>query len=177
MTIPMTPDVPRLRAAVDDLLKAHDRYLVEWKRAALWGSDAPPDGAAKREARIRSVRKAPLSFHGIRDATEEMPTPAPTEAPAAGSAEEQLRKTGEAFRRWAREQSVDPTDDDLMQAFIAGTEHAAARPAAVTDAMADQIAERVTSGLPFNNYDVVTTTKRDLEQRVRAAALAARGPA
>lgn len=116
-------------------------------------AEAPPDGAAE-------PTEAPAAETGRTD------TP-PWDDPAFLAA---VRARG--VKMLAVHAEFDGID------FAAGWNAAlAARPAAVTDAMADQVAERVTSGLPFNNYDVVTTTKRDLEQRVRAAALAARGPA
>lgn len=153
----------------------------------------PPDGAAEREAdegyrlecgRCEGSGQFPEGRTCLRcggngyDPVQPKPTPALTEAPAAGSAETRLAATGTAFRRWASEQGLDWNDDDLMQAFIAGTEHAAlaARPAAVTDEMANEIATHVVADAPFNQYGVVTIHREDLRTRISAAALAARGP-
>lgn len=136
----MTPDVPRLRAAIDDLLKAHDRYLAEWKQTVFWGSDAPPDGAAERE-KLSTENLLDRIYHfemwardswkdeGIasvlHDAAAKIaalsnPTPAPTEAPAADADLPDDLASCAWIEACENDPELDEHDLDQRQAFLAG---------------------------------------------------------
>lgn len=168
-------------------------------------ADAPPDGAAEREDRSGLVRRIaesvermthfskddmvmPMSRAGFRvriveaigqtiEALDPLPTPAPTEAPAAGDGGEGFTDAAfAAYNRWVSTQEMAPSG---YPAFFAGAEWAAAlaRPAAVTDEMVEAFC------LSFHGERWLKWLE-EIKAQYRAdagvhltAALAARGPA
>lgn len=195
----MTPDVPRLREMLDEPqtgLTLAPGPLAMWIgalhqrqnrmiRALL--SSAPPDGAAEREA--NDLECGRCDGDGFEPSTHSrnacslcggsgrLPTPAPTEAPAAGDGGEGFTDAAfAAYNRWVSTQEMAPSG---YPAFFAGAEWAAAlaRPAAVTDEMVEAFC------LSFHGERWLKWLE-EIKAQYRAdagvhltAALAARGPA
>lgn len=194
----MTPDVPRLREVAAQAERAtrvlsgeaHLVAVVLKNLADALLSDAPPDGAAEREAeptlverRVRATAAAyaagrepgPLAYDEAEYGTytpRPQPTPARTEAPTA-------KRDGvrdEAFFVW--ETLATPERPIDLRSFRAGWNAAlAARPAAVTDAMVERYCESRWGARWHEMLHPHQAHYRANAHVDLTAALAARGPA
>jgi hypothetical protein len=179
----LTPDVFTRRVALIATVAA------QWTFENVTSGDAYdgklPDGAAARfTRRIRSV---------IDELDALLAEPAAPAQAADGAAEPEPLKWGhpeiEAMERacdgYVANQFSPSLRDPKVRAFKDGWERAyrhyialaAPRPAAVTEApeiAAARLAARVIAACHVNEHDVITVHRRDLEQRIKVAALAAR---
>jgi len=198
----MTPDVPRLRRLRDDMRPLQGEVpaynaIAELIDALL--STAPPDGAAEREAALHEAaikaavdavvredgewRLKPDLEQIVRTAVSEyvsvhgpQPTPAPTEAPAAGD-----EAWYDALCRY-KVNDGRPLDPAITAAFTDGWNAAlAARPAAVTEAMVEAacLAQHGADAWPrlLATEPPIARAERKAAHDMLTAALAARGPA